>query len=472
MRRALLFRFTSVLLLALGISSIIAYYFIGNRMLDSNISNMLNTLHVIDHSFNYGGDFQTELSELLKGSLDNNTRITIIDKTGKVCADTEVTNIDRLQNHLKREEVQKALEDEYGYATRYSETLKENMLYVAIVSETGDYIVRMAVPYTGIMDYMLRIFPFLLIGVVIAFLISIVLTYRFTNTITMPLQEISEEMAKANGEEPNFSFKHYKYEELNIISDTTTKLVGEIREHVNQVDFEKKIRQEFFSNASHELKTPITSVKGYTELLDQGFVKDEETKKDFIARILKETDNMTNLINDILMISRLETKEAEVTFSMVRICPLVTEIFESLEPIAVEYQVTLHQKCEPITIEASAKQLRELVMNLVNNGIKYNHVGGNVWVEIKKISDTMVIIVKDDGMGISEKDCERVFARFYRVDKGRSKKMGGTGLGLSIVKHIVEFYGGNVNLKSILGQGSVFTVTIPLQRNIVRKEEG
>ncbi len=472
MRRALLFRFTSVLLLALGISSIIAYYFIGNRMLESNISNMLNTLHVVDHSFNYEGDLQEELSELQDGSLDKNTRITIIDKTGTVLADTEVADIEKLQNHIGRDEVQKALRSEYGYATRYSETLQKNMLYVAAVSETGAYIIRMAVPYTGIMDYMLRIFPFLLIGVVIAFLISIVLTYRFTNTITRPLQEISEEMAKANGEELDFSFKHYKYEELNIISDTTTKLVREIREHVNQVEFEKKIRQEFFSNASHELKTPITSVKGYTELLDQGFVKDEETKKDFIARILKETDNMTNLINDILMISRLETKEAEVTFSMVRMSPLVTEIFESLEPIAVEYKVTLHQECEPIIIEASTKQLRELVMNLVSNGIKYNHVGGNVWVDIRKLSENMVITVKDDGMGISEEDSERVFERFYRVDKGRSKKMGGTGLGLSIVKHIVEFYGGSMSLKSKLGEGSLFTVTIPLQRDIVEKQEG
>lgn len=466
MKRALLFRFTSVLLLALGISSIIAYYFIGNRMLDSNISSMLNTIHVLDHSFDYEGDMQKELLELHAVSLDKNTRITIIDKDGEVCADTDVMNLEVLENHVGREEVQKALRSEYGYATRFSDTLKENMLYVAALSEKGDYIIRMAVPYTGILDYMVKIFPFLLIGVGIAFIISIVLTYRFTNTITRPLQEISEQMANANGKKLNFSFKHYKYEELNVISDTTTKLAEEIRAHVNQIEFEKKIRQEFFSNASHELKTPITSVKGYAELLDQDFVKDEATKKDFVARILKETDNMTSLINDILMISRLETKEAEVTFSMVRMSPLVAEIFESLEPIATEYRVTMHQECEPIIIEASTKQLRELVMNLVNNGIMYNHPGGNVWVDIRKLSENMVITVKDDGMGISKEDSERVFERFYRVDKGRSKKMGGTGLGLSIVKHIVEFYGGSVRLTSDMRNGSTFIITIPLQRDI------
>ena len=238
-------------------------------------------------------------------------------------------------------------------------------------------------------------------------------------------------------------------------------MAAEIREHMDRLEKEKRIRQEFFSNASHELKTPITSIKGYAELLDQGFVKDEATKKDFIARILKETDNMTNLINDILMISRLEAKEAEVTYSMVRIAPLLTEIFESAEPIAAEYQVTLHKECEPLTIEASAKQLRELIMNLVSNGIKYNHPGGNVWVEISSEGPDMCIRVRDDGCGISKEEQERVFERFYRVDKGRSKKMGGTGLGLSIVKHIVEFYGGHIELTSTPGKGSCFTVTIP-----------
>ena len=202
----------------------------------------------------------------------------------------------------------------------------------------------------------------------------------------------------------DFSFRHYKYEELNIISDTTLKLTAEIRDYFKKNEFEKNIRQEFFSNASHELKTPITSIRGYAELLDQGFVKDEETKKDFITRILRETENMTGLINDILMISRLETKDAQVSFSRVRISPLVNEIFESLEPIAAEYGVKLHQECEPIIIEASMKQLRELIMNLVSNGIKYNRPGGDVWVSVSKKAENMELVVKDNGMGISKDD--------------------------------------------------------------------
>ena len=173
---------------------------------------------------------------------------------------------------------------------------------------------------------------------------------------------------------------------------------------------------------------------------------------------------MTGLINDILMISRLETKDAEVTFSRVRINPLLNEIFDSLQPIATEYQVTLHQECEPVILEASIKQLRELLTNLISNGIKYNHPGGEVWVTIARKAENLEIVIKDNGMGISKEDQIRVFGRFYRVDKGRSKRSGGTGLGLSIVKHIVEYYEGEIKLESTLGKGSCFTIVIPFER--------
>lgn len=461
MKRAILLLFVAILMLALAVSSVFSYYFIGKNMLKNNRQSMINTAHVVDYALDYEGDLQEQLLRLHEATMDEQSRITIITEDGTVVADNEIEQPKSLENHLEREEVKEALKTGTGFSSRYSASLGRSMLYVAICSGKGPYVIRMSVPYTNMLDYMILIFPLLLLGTGIAFVISVIIAVRFTNTITTPLNEISREMVKVRGENPSFTFRQYKYKELNVISQTTMKMAAEIREHMDRLEKEKRIRQEFFSNASHELKTPITSIKGYAELLDQGFVKDEATKKDFIARILKETDNMTNLINDILMISRLEAKEAEVTYSMVRIAPLLTEIFESAEPIAAEYQVTLHKECEPLTIEASAKQLRELIMNLVSNGIKYNHPGGNVWVEISSEGPDMCIRVRDDGCGISKEEQERVFERFYRVDKGRSKKMGGTGLGLSIVKHIVEFYGGHIELTSTPGKGSCFTVTIP-----------
>lgn len=466
MKRAVLLRFVVILLLALMVSGAFSYYFIGGNMLSHDMSSMLNTIHAVDYALDYSGNLQEQVEELHSAAMDETSRITVIASDGTVAADSEVERPDMMENHLERDEVKEAFSTGTGSDTRSSESLGESMLYVAARSDNGNYVVRLAVPYTNMLDYLISIFPVLLLGSGIAFVISVIIAIRFSDTITTPLNEISAEMEKVRGEEPNFTFRHYKYKELNVISETTLKMAAEIRAHMDQLEKEKKIRQEFFSNASHELKTPITSVHGYAELLDQGFIQDEATKKDFYARILRETDNMTNLINDILMISRLETKEAEVTFSTVRMGPLMTEIFESVEPIAADYQVMLHKECSPVSIEASAKQMRELIMNLVSNGIKYNHPGGNVWVEIWSENGKLYIQVKDDGCGISEEDQERIFERFYRVDKGRSKKMGGTGLGLSIVKHIVEYYGGSIRLESSPGRGSCFTVEIPFQKRV------
>lgn len=227
---------------------------------------------------------------------------------------------------------------------------------------------------------------------------------------------------------------------------------------------EKEIRQEFFVNVSHELKTPITSIKGYTELLVQGFVTKEEEREEFYRRILSETNSMCELIEDSLEISRLESKEVYVKKTLIRVCLLVEEIVESLRPMAEQYHIMLHKECEPITIFADENQLTVLLKNLIGNGIKYNRAGGEVWVHVLKQNGKMMLVVKDNGIGIEEEDQKHIFERFYRVDKGRCKKTGGTGLGLSIVKHIVEYNEGTIEVESKVGKGSRFVVWLPLNR--------
>ena len=190
-------------------------------------------------------------------------------------------------------------------------------------------------------------------------------------------------------------------------------------------------------------------------------VTDEKQRKEFMSRIKKETQNMTNLINDILMISRLETKEAEIVLSEVRIYPLVEEVCTSLEPLAKQCDVTIEMNCKPFSMTANIQQMNELFTNLINNAIKYNKPGGKVTVTVTSEADEIIIIVEDTGVGIPQESKQRVFERFYRVDKGRSKKIGGTGLGLSIVKHVVNYYNGVIELESKLNVGSKFTVRLP-----------
>ncbi len=310
-------------------------------------------------------------------------------------------------------------------------------------------------------------------GFVIAILISLLiiggigwrLANKFSVSLEKPLKQLAMEMTKFMENKLEFYSVKSKYKELNLIVDAAEKMADNVTKYVEKLEVEKKVRQEFFSNASHELKTPITSVKGYTELLQNGFAKDERMQADFLSRIEKETDNMTNLINDILMISKLETKEATETMAEVKISLVIQDIISALTPLANKLEVTIDSDCSNFVIEASIQQMNQLIGNLISNAIKYNKPGGIVWIRAYAETDTMVLIVEDNGMGIEEESKSRVFERFYRVDKGRNKKSGGTGLGLAIVKHIVQYYDGTITLDSTLGVGTKFTVRLPLRRS-------
>lgn len=333
---------------------------------------------------------------------------------------------------------------------------------MAYRSKNADVILRAAVPYSGFQQYLPLFFPASALSLLVAVVGSFIVTTRLVSSITKPLQDISKEMLKVKGDYTELNFEHCQYPEINVIADTTMKMSKNVKDYLNQIEKERMIRQEFFSNASHELKTPITSIQGYAELLESGMIQDESTKADFASRIKKEAVRMTGLINDILMISRLEAKEAEVTFSDVRVSVLLEEIIDSLKPQAAEAQVFVHVDCQPLMIHANLQQMRELLTNLISNAIKYNRPGGQVWINIRETDGQMVIRVKDNGVGIPSDSLDRIFERFYRVDKGRSRKQGGTGLGLSIVKHIVNFYHGTIHVSSEPDMGSEFTVFLPM----------
>ena len=224
----------------------------------------------------------------------------------------------------------------------------------------------------------------------------------------------------------------------------------------------QKLRQEFFSNASHELKTPITSIQGYSELLTSGMEYPPEQKKEFLLRIKKEAQNMTTLINDILMISRLEAGTTVQSKNEFDISLMLDEIFLSAKPMIDEQKLKVVCNCPSIIINAEYKRIYELFNNVIINAVKYNKPEGSVNINVNCAGKKLHFNVKDTGIGIPDVSQQRVFERFYRVDKGRSKKIGGTGLGLAIVKHIVNYYKGTVTLRSKLGEGTEIDILINL----------
>lgn len=462
MRKAIFRKFLQLLFFALLLNSIIFYVVTSTAILKNSRFDMRFTLEAVDSLLHYSGNLKEQTEGLKNIAGFENSRFTIVKKDGSVIADTEVADAMTLENHLAREEIAEALISGSGHAIRQSDTLDREMLYVAMLSANGDYVLRLAIPYSGMRAYLPMLFPAVLLSFAIAFIGSSMEAERFSQSITRPLHEISQEMLKVDSSYLDLQFDTCPYEEINVIAATTTKMSKNVREKEIRLEQEKQIRQEFFSNASHELKTPITSIRGYVELLESGMCVSEETEKDFLARIKKETLRMTNLVDDILMISRLESRGARTEFVDIRVRDLIDETVSSLAPMAVERTVLIHKIGGDFTIFADFKQMTELFMNLIGNAVKYNNPGGEVWVTAKKKDGGMQLIVRDNGVGIPKESIGRIFERFYRVDKGRSRRQGGTGLGLAIVKHVVNYYNGSVHVESEMGVGSTFTVELPV----------
>lgn len=226
----------------------------------------------------------------------------------------------------------------------------------------------------------------------------------------------------------------------------------------------ESLRRDFLANVSHELKTPLSSIKAYTETLRNGALDDPEAGPRFLERIEEQSDRLHNLIMDMLMLARIESAQHAFEIVSVDVPALAAACLDDHRPAAATKRISLAIEPDqpPCRVRADREGLREILDNLVDNAIKYTPEGGRVTIRWRNESATAHITVQDSGIGIKPEDQRRVFERFYRVDKARSRELGGTGLGLSIVKHLAQAFGGKIGVESEVGQGSTFTVELPL----------
>lgn len=220
------------------------------------------------------------------------------------------------------------------------------------------------------------------------------------------------------------------------------------------------LRREFSANVSHELKTPLTSISGFAELIAGGLVPPDKARE-FAGDIYRESSRLIGLVNDIINLSRLDEGSGSFEWEPVDLYALSADVMETLKPVAEKRHVTLHLEGRSETLTGVRQILREMVYNLLDNAIKYNKEGGSVSVAVRRSNGKIRLTVSDTGIGIPYESQGRIFERFYRVDKSHSREIGGTGLGLSIVKHGAQFHGARIELKSEPGQGSTFTVSFP-----------
>ena len=235
-------------------------------------------------------------------------------------------------------------------------------------------------------------------------------------------------------------------------------------EDITEIRRLEQVRTDFAANVSHELKTPLTSIRGFVETLQNGAIDNPPMAHKFLGIIMMETERLTRLINDILSISKLESGEDEVSVERLRLDKMAYDVADMLSIHAGEKEVTIncHMNKEPVNIMGNSDRVEQMLINLIENAIKYNKPGGSVTVQVFTNGVEANVAISDTGIGIPEEHLPRLFERFYRVDKGRSRQMGGTGLGLAIVKHIVRSMNGEIEVHSKFGEGTEFLITLPL----------
>jgi two-component system phosphate regulon sensor histidine kinase PhoR len=224
----------------------------------------------------------------------------------------------------------------------------------------------------------------------------------------------------------------------------------------------EKVRTDFVANVSHELRTPLTSIKGFVETLLEGALEDKENSRQFLKIIQGHSERLNNLINDLLDLSQVESNKIELKLARVRLKELTDKVIAGVKSQLKKKGLDVQNRISPGT-EASVDRdrLEQVITNLIDNAIKFNKENGSIKISCEELPGQIKVTVEDSGQGIPEKDLPRIFERFYRVDKARSRELGGTGLGLSIVKHIVELHGGSVGVESTEGLGSKFFFILP-----------
>ena len=378
-------------------------------------------------------------------------RVTWIDADGTVLFDTGA-DASRMENHLEREEIRQALQNGTGEARRYSPTLADRQLYAAQRLPDGT-VLRLSVVHLALWSLVLGFAQPICLVALLALGLSFLLASQLTKKIVAPINAI----------DPDNPMQYYEKDEYREIEPLLRRIAAQqaqLRRDRAEIERASLIRQEFTANVSHELKTPLHAISGYAELLESGLARPEDVKP-FAGKIRTESGRMTKLVEDIIDLTRLDAGGEDYVFESCDLLRIAENAVDSLETEASGADVTLSLKGVSAPMQGVPQLLHSIVYNLCDNAIKYNRPGGRVDITVTPEDGAVVLTVSDTGVGIPKDSQGRIFERFYRVDKSRSKAVGGTGLGLSIVKHAALIQKADVRVESEPGEGSTFTVRFP-----------
>ena len=431
MKRRILGNFVCVLTAAIAVTTVLMTL-LTYSMFERRVAEDLRLdARMLARQLKEYGDF-ADLRDML--------RVTIVAPDGAVLLDNQADPAG-MENHLDRREIRQALAEGEGSDVRESRTVDKSTFYCALRLEDGR-VLRVAKEASSIWRVYISATPL----IALLALLMIVLCAWIANALTVrllrPLARMTQDMDTLGGAA--------EYPELE-------PFISMIRKQHEEILRSADMRVEFTANVSHELKTPLTSISGYAELIESGMATGDQAQR-FAGEIHKSASRLLTLINDIIRLSQMDSPDQRLEMEPVDLAQIAENAVEPLRTSAQRLQVDLRLDVQSAQVVADAHMMEELIYNLCDNAIRYNVRGGSVRVEVRPVRDHVLLLVQDTGIGISREHQERVFERFYRVDKSRSKATGGTGLGLAIVKHIAARHDAQISMDSELGRGTTITV--------------
>ena len=445
-RNVLVFALAVVLAFAVALTSI--FFFMYERDAESNlVASAERAASILE------GVPAQDAATMLSGQFEGAMRFTLISKNGLVLCDNEA-DASKMDNHANRPEVEEAAKSGESETIRYSATLGTDTVYAARQLSDGR-IIRLSETRHSLVAFLgAMVLPAIALLVVVAGLVFL-LSRRLTRRIMSPI----------NALDVSNPLDNEIYDEMEPLLRRIDFQQALLRQQNTELAKAESMRRDFSSNVSHEMKTPLQVISGYAELMKGGAVPYEDCQK-FGGLIYDEAQAMRGLIDDVLTLSKLDESAFDNRGVPIDLGGVAKSMAARLRSFAEEREVDVIVKGSGAYISGNESLADEMTYNLIENGIRYNHKCGKVTVEVDEyagVDGKMMarMRVSDTGMGIPPDMCDKVFERFFRVDKSRSEETGGTGLGLAIVKHAVMYHGGTIKVDSVEGKGTTFTLLIP-----------
>lgn len=423
---------SAVAIVIIAVCSMLLFYDILKKQIFDDLKANAHVISMMDPE---------RLPDEIHYNLDEDgLRITLVNPDGSVIYDS-MEDEKKMENHRARPEIAEAFSNGEGYDMRKSATSAKHTFYYAMLMDNGE-VLRIGKDSRSIYNLIFNMAG-LIIGVgVLVFILCAILAHRLTRRLVEPIEKLADNIVMLDDSDI--------YEEIQPFVATIKQQHIDILKH-------SQMRQEFTANVSHELKTPLTAISGYAELIASGMTSGEDTIH-FATEIHKSAERLQYLINDIIKLSELDSDETKIEFEPLNLHELALNCQAMMEIPAEKNEVTVEVEGYAVEIQGNKSLIEELLYNLCSNAVRYNKKGGKVTIITEREDGRPVLIVKDTGIGIPKESQKRVFERFYRVDKSRSKSTGGTGLGLAIVKHIVAQHEAQISLESEVGVGTTIKV--------------